>query len=259
MKWISFLLFFSSFCHAEPRDLKILLLIIASDNLPIYEEFQKCWRTYMHSDPEHIEAYFLKGNPRLNEAVKIEGDTIWCKTAEGLSPASAGIINKTMMAMEGLLPRIKTEFDYVIRSNLSTFYAFHRLFTYLNALPRTRCYAGSNTGGDSIIASGTGIILSPDVVELLVANKARLLGFRNDPDDCLIGFLLKKHDIHLRRHERLDIHSLAEWNQWKSQILTSDLFHFRVKRDENNNYNRIPNDLIVYSELHDIFYPIGGR
>ena len=42
-------------------NLKVLVLIITSDNLPVYPKLQKVWKSYMHSDPEHIEAYFIRG------------------------------------------------------------------------------------------------------------------------------------------------------------------------------------------------------
>ena len=46
------------FCNTlHARDTKVLVLIIASDNQPVYLELQKLWRSYMHQDRKHIEAY----------------------------------------------------------------------------------------------------------------------------------------------------------------------------------------------------------
>lgn len=44
------------------KPIKLLVLIISSDNRPIYLEFEKLWRSYMHLNPEHVEAYFLKAS-----------------------------------------------------------------------------------------------------------------------------------------------------------------------------------------------------
>lgn len=240
--------------HAqEPAKKKILLLIIASDNFPVYEQFQKCWRSYMHSDPEHIEAYFVKGDPLLREKVKIDGDIIWCKTAEGFAPQSPALINKTIMAFETLLPRIQQEFDYVIRTSVSCFYHLPRLFAFLDTLPPNKCYAGSNTGPGSDVISGAGIILSPDLVEMLVYNKYNFWN-RTDPDDCLIGFFFRKFRTPLHLHRRINIESLDQWNAMKSNISSPDDFQFRVKTDIHNFYHRIPDDITIYSELCEMFY-----
>lgn len=168
MKWISrsmlFLFFFISMPTFCERNLRVLVLIIASDQFPVYVELQKIWQSYIHSDPEHIETYFIRGDPNLPTSYEIKNDIIWSKTDEGWSPASAGIINKTVLSLEAMLPRLH-EFDYILRTNLSSFYVFPRLLKFLETLPKKRCYAGSNTGGDSPIASGCGFIISPDVAK----------------------------------------------------------------------------------------------
>lgn len=64
----------------SPQNLKILVLIIASDNSLVYQELQKIWKSYMHLDREHIEAYFIKGAAELETAYQIVDDTIWSKT-----------------------------------------------------------------------------------------------------------------------------------------------------------------------------------
>ncbi len=114
------------------RDMKILVLIIASDNLPVYVEEQKIWRAYMHLNPKHVEAYFIKADPTLSTPFAIKEDIIWARGAENVRP---GVLNKTLLAFEALLPRLH-EFDYVIRTNLSSFYVFPRLFTFLETLPK---------------------------------------------------------------------------------------------------------------------------
>src|SRR4051794_35502725 len=105
------LLFFMSFGHATAREPKILVLVIASDDLPVYRELQNIWKAYMHSDPEHIEAYFLKADPLLTRPFEIREDVILSQTAENLIP---GVLNKTLLAFECLLPGIE-EYDYVLR------------------------------------------------------------------------------------------------------------------------------------------------
>lgn len=63
--------------------LKILNLIIASDNLEIYKKEQELWRQYMHTDPD-IESYFIKSKELSGGDVLVKGDTIWVNGNERL-------------------------------------------------------------------------------------------------------------------------------------------------------------------------------
>ncbi|GEM_PF-4826968 len=242
------LLFFSPFLHSAESP-KILILVVASDNLPVYHELQKGWRSYMRSDPEHIEAYFVKANPNLLAPVEIKDDTIWVRT----SAEASHILHKTISALEFLLERINNEFNYVIRTNLSTFYIYPRLLDFCKTLPPAGCYCGDNTGGDSIIGSGAGIIFSSDVIDFLVESKAQYINTRDSVDDCVIGFFLKKYNILLNRHYKINIESLSDWHHYKHNF-PDNIFQVRVKTNTADEYGRLPNDMTVYSGLCDMFY-----
>lgn len=246
------LIFLSIQAHAEKkRDLKILVLIIASDQIPLFQEFQKTWRAYMHEDPEHVEAYFIKGDPTLDSSYAIRGDTIWTRTEEGYVPESAGILNKTILSMKALLPRIR-KFDYVLRANLSSFFVFPRLLKFLQKLPPIRCYSGSGTGEDSVVASGSGFILSPDLVELLVAHRKKFLNNATMPDDVLIGFFLRDRRIKLRTFPRLDILAMDDWLLLRDHM-PSDVFHFRARVTDRSSHI-FAEDIAIHSDLLHMFY-----
>src|SRR5579862_9004680 len=86
------------------KDLRLLVLIVATDQERVYAEAQKIWRSYMHLDPDHVEAYFLKANPDLPTDYVIEGDIIWCRTTDTRLP---GITNKILMGLEYMKDRLK--------------------------------------------------------------------------------------------------------------------------------------------------------
>lgn len=238
--------------YCEPRKkvirkpLKILVLIITSDNDPVYKELQNIWRRYMHNDPEHIEAYFIRGDHTLPVQYKIENDVIWSKTIESLNP---GLINKTILSLEALLPRIQTEFDYILRTNLSSFYVFPRLLKFLETCPDHKFYGGSvvfNT-----FCSGSGFLLSPDLAQMLVAHKAHFLNNRSGEDDVLIGKFFTNHGISRSPHPRMDFACLNDWYTHKHNI-PNNIFHFRIK----NPYAlRLSDDIIIHSSLIEMFYP----
>jgi hypothetical protein len=233
----------------EPRkDIKVLVLIVTSDDLPVYTELQNIWRSYMHRDHEHVEAYFIRGNPNLAHEYEIEEEIIWSRCQESLIP---GILTKTIMSLEAMLPRIKSEFDYVLRTNLSSFYVFPRLLEFLKQCPRTNFYGGSPIGKhDLYIGSGSGFLMSPDIAELLVKNKQYFINNASTYDDVIIGNLLKCRGIWLQTHPRMDCYTMKDWYGQKDNI-PDTMFHFRIKNPEQL---RLKDDVYIQSQLLDIFY-----
>lgn len=226
-------------------DIRALILIVASDNEPIYPEFQKIWQSYMHSDPEHIEVYFVKADPNLSSKVQVVGNTIWCQT----STETDGIIVKTLYALEYMLPILRNRFDYVMRTNLSTFCIFTRFLDYLKTLPKTGCFSG--TGLNEILASGTGLIFSSDIAELLVTNQDNVINHLPScsVDDVLISYFLYSRSIPLIPHKfMLWVTNFNEWEKIKVSI-PSNIFQVRVRTE-----NRIPDDQIIHSYLLNMFY-----
>lgn len=250
--------------HEKPK--KILMLIASSDDLPVYAELHKIWRAYMRLCPDQVEAYFVKSNPNLETSCQLIEDTLWTKTHENFSP---GMITKTLLAMEYMLPRLN-EFEYVVRTNLSSFYVFPRLIKYLETLPKTGCYAGHidygcyanyiDPGNQEKCCSrwgcGAGLYFSPDVVELFVKNKDRILNDRLAYvtfDDVFIAYFLQNHHVQLISAPRWDwFGTKEEWLFQKPEI-PENAFHFRIKQLDPS--LRKANDPFILSQLFKTFYP----
>ena len=223
--------------------LKVLVLIIASDNEPRYIELQKLWRSYMHSDPEHVECYFIRGDHNLpiSNLYQLDGDVLWSRTKECTVP---GILIKTIYSFEYFQPRLK-EFDFVIRTNLSSFYIFPRLLDYLETLPKKGCYSGPLARRDLTAASGCGIIFSPDVVELIIKYRSLLIArCRVNYDDVVIWELLSLNKTHITPSPL----ALVNNQEALGQFLLNpppplEAFHLRVVYPD------------VYAELVKMFYP----
>lgn len=203
---------------------KILVLIIDSDTPAVYPKLRGVWRQYMHLFPKHVEAYFLKADPNLDVPTKIVGDVIWCKTEEGLKP---GIIMKTLMAMEHMLSRID-EFDYVFRTNLSSFIDFPKMLKFVKKLPKKHCYCAKGITPNAPFGSGAGLIFSPDLVKMFVAEHATVLkDIGKELDDVMFGEFFQAKKIKLLPAERMDFLSLEEWNAVTT--LPDNIFHYRTK------------------------------
>lgn len=222
-----------------PKELKTLVLIIATDDKPAYRELQKIWEAYMNSDPKHFEVYFLRGDPNLSTAFKINKNEIIVKTEEGFAP---GILNKTILGMEALQPRLN-EFDFVIRTNLSSFYPFDNLLKYLAKLPKRRCYCGVSLYQTKELGlppeldivpfiSGAGIILSPDLVHLMLKNHQEFEKYKTMPDDVFIGLFYFKNKIPRIAAQRWDYPTHQGWLM-NEQAIEDHAYHFRAKYSYN--------------------------
>ena len=256
MKWffLNIVFFFSILyfpsLELEAKTPKLLVLIISSDNIPSipliypYKQLHQVWRSYAHLDSSHVETYFIRGNPDLSTQVELVEDVLWSRTEEGLVP---GILNKTILSMEYFLPRLH-KFDYVLRTNLSSFYVIPKLLEFLTTLPKTGVYCASGEG----FGSGCGYILSPDVVRLIVQNKKKLFN-KDGNDDVVLGEFLKDKQVSLLPAPRTDLLSLEEWLKYKNHINPKD-FHFRVKNLTHD--LRAIDDIFIYKELLKIYYDI---
>ena len=252
----------STLCESLPEEksssekIKVLVLIIACDknssyphaheNDPVYLGLQNVWKQYMNTDPR-VEAYFLKSDPTIEEEYLIEGHTIWWKGEETWTP---GILNKTLVALEAMTPRLH-EFAYVYRTNLSSFIVFSRLLQFLESLPRNNCYCGTPyTEYDYTFVQGAGIILSSDLAHKLLNHKHQLFN-SHIIDDVAIGFFLRDCGCEiLLAPPRCDIVSLDQWKRCKGDI-SDDTFHIRAK---NETGRRVPDEIIVQKELLQLFY-----
>jgi hypothetical protein len=166
--------------------MKVLILIIASDNLAVYAKLQELWKKQFGSHPK-IDCKFVKSHPDLQAEYELTDDTIYVKCKEDLH---YGITYKSLIAMKAL----GSEYDYIIRSNLSSFYIFDRLYEQLLKLPRENCYAGFMGGHEDIkFVSGCGFVISKDIVCFLIDHLEEVWDPQVKHDDVCFGKFIFKH------------------------------------------------------------------
>lgn len=100
------------------------------------------------------------------------------------------------------------DFDYVYRTNTSSYLNTELLAKRLDSLPQKGVYSGYPGRFHSIeFASGTSILLSRDVVEYFVEAKA----WQHElTDDVAMGALATRLGLKLRPSERVDVTTPAE-------------------------------------------------
>ena len=191
------------------------MLIISSDTDPVYEKHRQVWLSYMNSNPQ-IECYFIQYRDGAQE---IEGNTFWLQGKESF-PA---ILNKTLDSLDYFL---KNEYDFIVRSNMSSLWNFNALLKHLETLPHEKVYNGIiGNHKDINFISGSGFIMSPDVARLLLENR-QIAEFVNIIDDVDIGYTLDKIGINCSLGKRTDFYSREMYDKSTYDSLT---YHYRVK------------------------------
>lgn len=243
-KQIFFILAFLASLFQPIDAKKNLILIISSNNLPVYKIHQDSWRVYMHAFEEDFESYFLQMDENLKEEYSLVGDVLWIKGKESLFP---GIIEKTIKGLKFFLDR-KEDFNYVIRPNLSSFVVLPRLKKFLAEMPKTQFYGGNLLGH---FISGACFILSTDLMESLVTNEHNFMGRKDKADDVLIGDYLV-HEMSVQPFHHFNFEFVKNHRPKKMvSFIPEEVFHFRVKVE----HHREGIERIIHNDLLNIFYP----
>ncbi len=117
-------------------------------------------------------------NTNDTDTVIEKGNTLYVKGTESINP---GMIIKTAEAMKYI--NNKYEYDFIFRTNLSTFINVNNLIDFTSKINRVNTCAGFSFSG---FITGTGIIMSRDVSQI-VAHSYVNFNYYNIHEDVLIS------------------------------------------------------------------------
>jgi len=178
--------------------IKVLILVLTakSGDFPMLEETAR--NTWGSIKNEDIEIFYYHGASPKDEIV---GDTIYSTSPEGYH----NVGKKTLTAFELLKNK---EFDYLFRTNTSSYIVQENLLKFLENKPRQNYYSGIQGSQYNIdYCSGSGYLISRDVFEKVIQYKK----FWNHQliDDVAIGNLIKSFNVKISEGAtRLNIHDL---------------------------------------------------
>lgn len=182
-----------------------LLLLLIYNSTPHYDKLLEQQQKYIHTHKD-IDSYFISLREDNKENVEIDNDIIYIKGTESYM----NITYKTIVSMDYLINKLNKKYDFVIRSNMSTFINLNPLYNNISRLPKKNVYTGGllhnlqhinkkygrpdKTYFGLNYASGTCIILSNDIVNGIIKNINKIN--MNIIDDVTIG-------IHIRQFYKL--------------------------------------------------------
>jgi len=172
--------------------MKFLFLIIASRN-ELYDKIKEYWQKIIDKKHDNIDFYFLYNDTSIEQEYIISGNDIFFQEKETFIP---GIFNKTIRAINVCN---YNNYDYIIRTNLTTFFYIPQLLRFLQNAEPSKIYAPFVKYSERYhytFPVGLCIIIHKSNVDKLMANLSTIKMKYNDqfdsyPDDVLFGIIFK--------------------------------------------------------------------
>lgn len=220
--------------------IKVAVLIITLRGQEQYENERRQWKKYMNKY-KNVDCYFI-------ECDGTEGfNTIYSKCTESYVP---GIFQKTILSLE----KVGDNYDYYIRTNLSSFFIIQNLLNKLENISQdvpyysgAYCVQNDNNHNGTSWVGGFGIILNKKSRKVLLDNGKKDKYFKNTtPDDVLIGNVLNDYNIRCSSFDG-DI-----WHHWQynkdynynlNEINKKNPAIIRLRHSNIEEYNKVCNAL----------------
>lgn len=192
--------------------MKILILTLSVFDGGTYTNFfQTQNQTWNSVEVEGVQTFFYVGNSSGNT---IEDNVIKTDVIENLYACG----EKTLKAFELIKDY---DYDYIFRTNSSSYVDKKLLKQYLEDKPRDMYYSGliGNYNGLQF-ASGSGFSISKNVVDLILQNKS--MWNHSLIDDVALANLLKMFGVKPTHSPRFDVTLIDKYTPL-------DFFHYRFK------------------------------
>lgn len=204
--------------------MRVLVLVISDNSLAVYARNREAIRECVFNSHPDFDCYFVESDPNV-EVSGPRGDTFVSKSESGF----ATIVQKTTEAIECYTAT--TAYDYVLRTNLSSFWVFSNLVPVIATLPTTGClYGVTGREFDKPFVSGAGMLMSIDVAQHICKTWRH---YDCQYDDLVMSTIAADGGATFIRGVRIDLLdglSSLSFN-WSMQ---HDSYHYRLKCNDGN-------------------------
>jgi hypothetical protein len=244
---------------------KAIILVIASDDesivnpkyfrpkmldewKPLYPTMKKVWESYMNENSS-IKVVFVYGSSKLEQ--KNDYDLVYPEVKENSWP---GILSKTLKAFSDI--ESNYDYDFIIRTNLSTFWDLNKLEQRLNGLKTEKSLTGTHIrikSKDNVeynYIAGYDMVMSRDLIRGVIPHTDEILKqptFAKIEDlalcDAFEKYLSVTYDDSDSKNRATPVNQsiLNAPNAYENVIRIhkkSGRDHFRIKTPENRNFDK---------------------
>ena len=148
---------------------RAIILVLAS-NFPHNKIYRDIWKQYMFKDNNFKVIYIYGKSDNVLSDYNEDYDIISENINEGLG------ISKVLEAFK--IIEVRFTYDYLVRTNLSTFWDFDKLHKHLNILPSQNCYSGDGPlpdyNSNGYYLSGVDTIVTPEMITSINNNNDKV-------------------------------------------------------------------------------------
>ena len=220
---------------------KLILLVIANRS-ELYDKFVNIyWKKFIEYTNKlgQIKIFLLYGNDNIEPFNDIKENIIQYNEKDSLIP---GILKKTLYAFEYI--NNNYEFDYILRTNLSSFFIYDKLIKLIDTFSKTKFLSGPlgptfiNLNNQEeydkkldYFVSGTAIILSKDLVSDII-NKKNNLNYSLFDDVAISNLLNTNERINQKRYDITNFTRINKniLNNFFDEITKNNHYHVMIKK-----------------------------
>jgi len=214
--------------------------VICADRAVLYKSMYSSSRLYFEKMKKiyDLEYFYVEYKEKIENEVEIKNDIMYIKGKEIFTK----IYDKTIKALNYINKNYT--YDYLVRTNISSFWNIHNLYKMALGFPLHNCLTGvvvSNT-----FISGTGIIMSKDVCETLAVQP---LNQTIQCDDVYISAVLKsKYRFHVMNETAMYFLISGE----KDNVIPKNkenILYFRIKNSGTEDLRLFK---LLLAEIYDL-------
>lgn len=213
--------------------MKLLISILATKKQPWWNVLQQgIYETWAKTSLPNVKIIHYVGDPNIN-STQLNGNELVLPTE------CIDYVKKTAESYKFISENF--DFDYLFRTNVSTYIRVDKLLEYLKDKPKYNFYAGREAIlGNLLYASGASSLYSKDIIDFFASKSNELNGH---PDDVAYGKLLKKY-----RYEMEIIKSINDFQDvnfyYIKDKIDHDAFLFRCKTNRNKGVKILNHDVM---------------
>ena len=204
---------------------KVLILVMSSPKIEIYDSMMKKQKeTWDSIEVENVNTLFFYGDETAKTSYTIGKDLV-----VNTNDTTLNMPYKIKMVYDFVYDM---EWDYIFRTNASSYVDKKKLLNKAQTLPITQCYCGMKVVvGNVMFSSGAGTFYSRDCIDILRNTINDDYRMKSELDDVVEGTILNKANIKVTSGAFRSDYTHNDFDNFIKSIEFNDInpYHYRCR------------------------------